>query len=76
LETLQKIKSLQFIIILFYISPIFLIKKGLQLQPINCAHPVKLAVDAAAEDLQIEENFVCEFGALFRHRFCFFALVA
>jgi hypothetical protein len=29
---------------------------------------VKLAVDAAAEDLQIEENFVCEFGALFRHR--------
>jgi hypothetical protein len=30
---------------------------------------VKLAVDAAAEDLHIEENFVCEFGALFRHRF-------
>jgi hypothetical protein len=37
---------------------------------------VKLAVDAAAEDLLIEENFVCEFGALFRDRFCFFALVA
>jgi len=54
----------------------FFNKKGLRLQPINCAHPVKLAVDAAAEDLQIEENFVCEFGALFRHRFCFFALVA
>jgi hypothetical protein len=32
---------------------------------------VQLAVDAAAEDLQIEENFVCEFGALFRHRFLF-----
>jgi hypothetical protein len=51
-------------------------KKRLELQPTNCAHPVKLAVDAAAEDLPIEENFVCEFGALFRHRFCFFALVA
>jgi hypothetical protein len=76
LETLPKKKSLQFISILFYISPVFLIKKRLELQPTNCARPEKLAVDAVAEDLQIEDNFVCEFGALFRHRFCFFALVA
>ncbi len=53
---------------MLYFANFFNKKKRLELQPTNCAHPVKLAVDAAAEDLQIEENFVCEFGALFRHR--------
>jgi hypothetical protein len=71
-----KKNSLQFIIILFYISPIFLIKKKARTSTYKLCSSSELAVDAAAEDLQIEENFVCEFGALFRHRFCFFALVA